>query len=234
MFLSTMMNQPGELDDVSERRVNRRLDRMTAILEDNRMRVQLGGKDRVGILLYLTRLVYEYDLDICVGNVNRLQDESVSSFLVTGPTEQLCLLAERLENERDQTLEGEVITPFKVFDLTINVPNRNGLILNLCVLLRDYKVNIKSLTGWLYKDLDDREWACIKTRVEVTREMTEQMPQLQRDLDTKLRSEFGLGGTEEPDDFDMDDWRVVLKERRLDLGPTNRTQPSVWFDNPLE
>jgi glycine cleavage system regulatory protein len=231
MSLITALDQQRELGGTLERRSSRRLDRMTAILEDNRMRVQLGGKDRLGILLYLTRLVYEFGLDINVGNVSRMQDESVSAFLVTGPTETLRLLADRLESEREQTLEGEVIVPFKTFDLTVTVPNRNGLILDLCELFRNRKVNIKSLNGWLYMDLDDNEWACIKARVEVTREMVGHMQKLEQDLDETLRNGYDPGDL---DGLDLDDWRAKFKEPRPGTNSTSHTRPLLGLDNPLE
>jgi len=191
-----------------------RLDWMTALLDGNRMRVHLGGRDRTGMILHLSRLVFEHGLSIQESSVTRLQDQSGSIFLITGPPEQLRKLSERLEGESDRVLEGEVISPYKVFDLTINVPDRNGLILDVCTILKEYKVNIKSQTSFVYPDLDDLWWAHIHTRVEVTRERISDMQRMERELDEMCRKAYEDQSSGTPDHLDLSGWLVALRERQ--------------------
>lgn len=209
--MTTQRLRPGDPAPLATR--DGRLDRMTTILDSNRMRIHLGGRDRTGIILYLSRLVYEHGLSIQESNVTRLQDQNGSIFLVTGPFDGLSRLSERIESDRDRTLDGEVISPFRVFDLIVNVPDRPGLMLDVCTILRDFKVNIKSMTSFVYVDADDVWWARIHTRVEVTRERMKDMPRMQRQLDQTLRSFYDETLRGSPGYFDFAGWNVTLRER---------------------
>jgi glycine cleavage system regulatory protein len=166
------------------------------------------------MILYLSRLVFELGLSIQESSVTRLQDQSGSIFLITGPLEQLRKLSDRLEGESHFVLEGEVISPYKVFDLTLNVPDRNGLILDLCTTLKEYKVNIKSQTSFVYPDLDDLWWAHIRTRVEVTRERLSDMERMERELDEMCRKAYEDQFPETASYLDLSGWLVTLRERQ--------------------
>jgi glycine cleavage system regulatory protein len=204
--------ESGDFSPPVSKPVSRRLDRMTAILEGNQMRVQLGCGDMIGIVFYLSRLVYEYGLSIDDSSLCRLQDENGSMFLVTGSMDRLRKLANRLNREKNLPVEGEVITPYKVFDLLIDVPDRSGLIFDACTIFKNYKVNIKSMTSFLHLGSDDLMWACIKARLEVSREKFQAMSRMRDEIERKFQDAYDTYILGTPAFFSYKGWRVQLDE----------------------
>jgi len=208
----------------TDRAVHGQLNRLVVILEDNSMSLAFTGRDQTQIILYISRLVTEYELSICESLGSRLQDEHCSFFLVTGHPDRLRKLAHRLEEEKDLPIEGEFVTPYKLFDMKLLVPDRVGLIHDVCLVLKDLGVNIKSLQSLSYsdspEDLDlscppsgqtDRLWGYIWIRLEGGRDQLKKMPRLEQLLLEKLRSGY------EPGELTPDDpagWKISLEERR--------------------
>jgi predicted amino acid-binding ACT domain protein len=209
------------------RLVNQRLGRMMALLEDKRMTISLMGRDRTGIVLYLSRLVAEHDLNIDEVYGTKLQREHGSFFLITGPDDKLQSLAHQLEEEKDNPIEGEAIIPHKVYDLTFIVPDCVGLIHRISSALEKRRINIRTLWSFVYPRLPEEDLdlsdpvqhslgplqAYIAFGIEVGEDTKDVMRRLEQDLRTELRELYSSKGTL---CGDQGSWKISLKERRPD------------------
>jgi len=198
--------------DPSSRVVNQQLSRMVAVLKDKRMTISLMGRDRTNIILYLSALVAKYGLNISESYATRLQREHGSFFLITGPMKRLQSLARRLKSDRHKIIEGESIIPYKIFDLTLMVPDRVGLIHQICSTFQKRRFNIRTLWSFVYPEfepeLDGDDlvppspishqahswWAFIQARVEVSQDGLQDMTRLKEELRNDLRSLYSKEG----------------------------------------
>jgi glycine cleavage system regulatory protein len=230
----TLKRKESHTRQISRRMVNRQLNRMVEVLEDNRMTISLMGEDRTNIIFYLTELVKECSLNIDESYGTKLQEEHGSFYLVTGPPNRLRTLARRLEDDKDKTVEGESIIPCEMFDLTIRVPDRTNLIHGICSVFKKHRINIRTLWSFLCPDLgDDFErdgfdpsgpqlgqpdpwWAFIQIRVEVSQDGLRDRARLREELWKELQS---LYSPEQLAPKNLKHWKVIVKQRQLDSPP---------------
>lgn len=202
--------------------IDRPLYRLVAkFLEDNCLLVCLTGEDRTGIIHHLSRLVTDFGLNIDESYGTRLQSKHGSFFLVSGPNDMLRLLAKTLKKGRHELLKGRVILPCKIYDMTVEGPDRVGLICDISTVLKDFHLNILTLRSFSYlksehgRSLDrESEWSgYIHIRFEAGEEQLDQLPRLKKEVHELLhRSSPSSRNQWDP----PGSWQIGLEERRPD------------------
>lgn len=204
---------------VSPRTVDQPLHRMVVqFLDDNLLVVCLMGEDRTGLVHHLSRQVADLGLNIDESYGTRLQSKHASFFLISGRREDLRLLARSLKKGRHDMLKGRIVLPSKLYDLTVRGPDRVGLICDICTLLKEYDINIRTLDSFAYMNSEegrspgsDLLWTgYIHVRLEVSEERLSDLSLFEQRLYTLLNSE----ATGEPR-HSTPPWEITLEERQL-------------------
>ena len=135
------------------------LNRYKEMIMNKRYMMTAFGKDRVGIVADVTRLLYEYDCNLEDTTMNMLSDEFTLNLLFTSNNddieEQLSRECRRLELEKGISAfvrvsaepEGKSANGMKECSLQIECLDQVGIVYKISQFLAEKKLNIRQLNS---------------------------------------------------------------------------------------
>lgn len=192
------------------------------------MQLFVSGTDRTGIILYVSRMACEGNVNILSCVTNRLEEQfSGTYFILEGDRSDIRRFHERLKQTESDSIPGKQILPEKLYDLRIEGTDRKGMLCDITGILNDHDVNIVTMgvrtveqfpDDFDFSNGEDRGLLPRRTFIHIRTEVPREQLQRLTELEERLRR---VGP----------DWRLSVKEWKRSVRPQTVEMRRMFEDN---